>query len=247
MSPNDGVVLLSGANGGLGLALAEYFLSRGERKIVFAYNSDSRALQDLVSRFDLEAERYCFQADLTDEKQTAALRSNIQAKWGHVRAIVNLAGTTSNGMSWKLSLDEFRRVVDVNLSSAFLCAREFIPGMREAGEGRIINISSVAAFSAGAGTSHYSAAKAGVAGLTRALAAELAPKKITVNAIALGYFNYGMIDTIPESLREEIKGKIPLKRFGSAAELGGLLSYLLSPEGAYVTGQTLHLNGGLYT
>ena len=170
------------------------------------------------------------------------MRSAHGAIWG----LVHFAGSTSNGMSWKLSLEEFNRVIHANLTSTFLTCREFIPGMREANGGRIITISSIVAFSGIAGAAHYSASKAGVVGLTKSLALELASKKITVNALALGYFNHGMIHTVPENLRAQIRTRIPTDRFGEADEIGGMLKYLLSADGAFLTGQTLHINGGQY-
>jgi 3-oxoacyl-[acyl-carrier protein] reductase len=119
--------------------------------------------------------------------------------------------------------------------------------MREQARGRIINVSSVVAYTGAAGTSHYAAAKAAVIGLSKSMALELAPKQIPVSVVALGYFQYGLINTISEEQQERIKSQIPAKRFGEAAELAGLVSYLLNESGAYSSGQVYHLNGGLYT
>ncbi len=129
---------------------------------------------------------------------------------------------------------------------AFLCSKHFIPKMRECGEGRIINFSSVTAFTGIPGASHYAAAKAGLVGFTKSLALELANKKITANAIALGYFGTGLIDSVPEHLQAEIKTKIPLNRFGDASDVGSTVEFLLSDSAAFMTGQVLHLNGGQY-
>ena len=118
--------------------------------------------------------------------------------------------------------------------------------MRDARAGRIINVSSVVAFSGVAGAAHYCAAKAGIVGFSKSIARELISRQITVNALALGYFDYGMLYTVPEDLREAIREQIPAGRFGSAAEVGGMVAYLLSDEAAYTTGQVLHLNGGMY-
>jgi len=119
--------------------------------------------------------------------------------------------------------------------------------MREQARGRIINISSIVAYTGAAGTSHYAAAKAAVIGFSKSLALELAPKKIAVSVVALGYFQYGLINTIPQEHQDRIKSQIPAQRFGAASELAGLVSYLLNESGAYSGGQVYHLNGGLYT
>jgi 3-oxoacyl-[acyl-carrier protein] reductase len=130
--------------------------------------------------------------------------------------------------------------------TTFLTCRRFIPGMRAARGGRIVNVSSVVAFAGVAGASHYGAAKAGVVGYTKSIARELANRGVTANVLALGYYDYGMMYTIPDDIREEIRASIPAGRLGTAAEIGGMLSFLLSDEGGYTTGQVLHINGGLY-
>jgi NAD(P)-dependent dehydrogenase (short-subunit alcohol dehydrogenase family) len=149
-------------------------------------------------------------------------------------------------MSWKLSLADFNAVLQANLVSTFLATRAFLPGMREQGGGRIINVSSIVGHTGVAGASHYCAAKAGIDGFTRAVALECASRKVTVNALALGYFDKGIITEVPAEILEVIKGQIPFKRLGSASELQPLVAYLLSPAAEFMTGQVLHLNGGQY-
>ena len=201
-----------------------------------------------MSRHDLDPRERLLRADLTDEAQAAELHRRIRSTFGALYGLVTLAGGSSNAVSWKLSKDEFRKILDVNLMSTFLTCREFIPDMREQARGRIINISSVVAYTGAAGHGHhYAAAKAAVIGLSKSLALELAPKKIPVSVVALGYFQYGLINTIPQEQQDRIKSQIPTQRFGEAAELAGLVSYLLDESGAYSGGQVYHLNGGLYT
>jgi NAD(P)-dependent dehydrogenase (short-subunit alcohol dehydrogenase family) len=161
--------------------------------------------------------------------------------------VVNIAGGSSNGMSWKMPSAEFVRILHANLLSTFLVSREFIPGMREQGGGRIINVSSVIAHTGVAGASHYCAAKAGIEGFTKAVAQEIASKGVTINALALGYFDQGIIADVPEELLQTIKARVPLRRLGRSEELAPLVSYLLSEAAAFMTGQVLHLNGGLYS
>jgi NAD(P)-dependent dehydrogenase (short-subunit alcohol dehydrogenase family) len=245
-SVKDGVIVLTGAGGGLGTNLTTYFLEQGYKKLALVGRGRIDGLAELLVRADLDPERHIFQAELSDETQVAGLRKSIEEKLGPVKCLINLAGASTNGLSWKLTKEEFLKIIDDNLISTFVCCKEFIPGMRERGDGRIVNVSSVVASTGVAGASHYSAAKAGILGFTRSLALELAAKKITVNTISLGYFQHGLIDHVSEELQSAIKEKIPLKRFGTAAEIGGALDFLLSPQGAYTTGQDIHINGGLY-
>ena len=244
--PNDKTIVLTGASGGIGVALADYLLTNGITRLAMQYRSTSEELFAAVRQHGLDPEKHCFRADLANEEDVRALGESISAAFGPVWGLINLAGSTSNGLSWKLSLQEFQHVLANNLTTTFLVCREFIPGMREADGGRIINVSSVVAFDGVAGASHYCAAKAGVVGFTKAIARELATRHITANALALGYFDYGMLYTVPDTLREGIRQQIPVGRFGSAAEIGGMVLHLISNDGAYVTGQVLHINGGMY-
>ncbi len=207
---------------------------------------DSERVAACLRKYGLQPENHVVEASLEDESQVRRLRDDVESRFGAVWGLLNVAGRSTNSMSWKLTTAEFRRVLDDNLMSTFHCCREFIPGMREQKGGRIINFSSVVASSGTIGAAHYCAAKAAVMGWTRALALELASKQITVNALALGYYEYGLIHQLSAELQQEVRSRIPLKRFGTAAEIGGCLKFLLSPEGQYTTGQVIHINGGLY-
>jgi NAD(P)-dependent dehydrogenase (short-subunit alcohol dehydrogenase family) len=247
MAVNDDLVLITGASGGIGLALTESLLKSGRRNLVCQYRTHVDQLGELLARYDLDPSARAVRADLVVEDQVIAMRDQIVGAFGAPYGLVNLAGASTNRMSWKMSMREFQSIVDANLLTTFLTCREMIPGMRERNGGRIINISSVTAFTGAAGASHYCAAKAAIVGFSKAIAQELAPKKVVVSAIALGYFQYGLIHSIPEAMQNEIRAKIPAARFGEGDELGGLVGYLLSEAGAYAGGQVFHLNGGLYS
>lgn len=242
-----GPIVITGASGGLGLALTEYLFERGYRNLICQYRSSPDRLRALFERFGQDASNRVLHADLTVEQDVVRLRETVEAAHGTPYALVCLAGGSSNGMSWKLSVDEFHRIVDQNLLSTFLVNREFAAGMRKAERGRIVNTSSVVAFKGVSGAAHYCAAKAAIVGWSKALALELAPKSVVVSAIALGYFEVGLIEQIPEPVRGEIAAGIPARRFGSAKDLGGLIEFLLGEGGAYSGGQVYHLNGGLYS
>jgi 3-oxoacyl-[acyl-carrier protein] reductase len=239
-------VLLTGANGGVGLALADYLLANGVENLICQYRSNGENLFEMVRRHGNDPDLSCLQADLSDEVQVQSLGATIEERYGPIWGLVNLAGSTSNGLSWKLSLEDFQTVLSDSVITTFLTCRRFIPMMRAARGGRIVNVSSVVAFAGVAGASHYGAAKAGVVGYTKSIARELASRGVTANVLALGYYDYGMMYTIPDDIREEIRASIPVGRLGTAAEIGGMLSFLLSDEGGYTTGQILHVNGGLY-
>jgi 3-oxoacyl-[acyl-carrier protein] reductase len=241
-----GPVLLTGANGGVGLALADHLLANGVENLICQYRSNGESLFEMVRSHGINPDLTCVRADLSDEAQVHSLGDTIEERYGSIWGLVNLAGSTSNGVSWKLSLEDFQTVLSDSVITTFLTCRRFIPTMREARGGRIVNVSSVVAFTGVAGASHYGAAKAGVVGYTKSIARELASRGVTANVLALGYYDYGMMYTIPDDVREEIRASIPVGRLGTAAEIGGMLSFLLSDEGAYTTGQTLHVNGGLY-
>jgi NAD(P)-dependent dehydrogenase (short-subunit alcohol dehydrogenase family) len=149
-------------------------------------------------------------------------------------------------MSWKMPEDAWRRVIDVNLTGAFLCIKHVLPVMRALGYGRIVTISSVVGQTGVAGTAAYAASKAAVLGLTRTVAREVAARGITVNALALGYFNAGLLHAMPVEHRERLLQEIPVGYFGEAADLDWAIRFLCAPEARYLTGEVLNLNGGYY-
>jgi NAD(P)-dependent dehydrogenase (short-subunit alcohol dehydrogenase family) len=239
-----GLVLFTGSNGGIGLNTIECFLKDGKSNFVCHYKSSKVQIEQLLKKYEINPVGRLFEADLSQEEQVTRLREQIEAAQGPVWGVVNFAGASTNAMSWKMTLEDFRFVMDANLTSTFLMTREFVSGMRQRGNGRLVNTSSIVAHQGVAGASHYCAAKAGIEGYSRAVAVEVANKGITVNALALGYFEYGLIEQVPPSLLEGITESIPLKRLGKANEIKGLLDYLLSPDSNFVTGQIFHLNGG---
>jgi len=241
-----GCVVVTGSNGGLGSALVAGLLERGVRNIACHYRSNSSSISKVLLDHECDPAAHMFHAELTSEDDVRSMRERVVERFGAVWGVVNLAGASSNAVSWKMSLADFNRILNSNLGSTFLTTREFLPAMRERGMGRIVNVSSILAHMGVAGASHYCAAKAAIESFTRAVAQEVAPKGVTANCIALGYFDKGIISEVPANLLEEIKAKIPQRRLGKAEEIAPLVSYLLSPDSQYMTGQVLHLNGGQY-
>lgn len=235
-------ILVTGASGGVGKELVLDLWDQGFKRIACQYNSGNDVVDELIE-LGLNGSHF-FKADLTDPVQVARMHLEVLERVGPVWGIVNLAGYTENAMSWKSSAEAFMRVVEANLLTTFLTCREFIPEMRVQQGGRIVNASSVVASSGAVGCAAYCAAKAGIEGLTRALALELAPKEITVNAVAMGYLEVGMISRVSPELQASVKDATPAKRFGHVSEVAGLVRFLLGDEGAFTTGQVLHVNGG---
>ena len=242
----SGTIVVTGASGGLGSRIVGGLLDLGLTKIACHYRRAPGPVAGILQGHGLDPAQHLFQADLTDERAVKDMAVAVEARMGPVWGVVNVAGATSNGMSWKLTLEEFNRILSANLTPTFLVTREFLPGMRERGGGRIINVSSIVAHSGVAGASHYCAAKAAIEGFTRAVALEVAPKNVTVNCLALGYFDQGIIQDVPKPILEGIVSRVPLKRLGEAAEIAPLVAYLLGAQSRFMTGQVVHFNGGLY-
>jgi NAD(P)-dependent dehydrogenase (short-subunit alcohol dehydrogenase family) len=187
-----------------------------------------------------------FQADLTNEDEVNRMIEAVINRFGRIDVLINNAGISKSAMSWKTSLDAWNETMAINLTAPFLVAKACIPSMRENGSGSIINISSVVGQTGQIGTAAYAASKAGLIGLTKTLAKELASNNITVNALALGYFSTGMIADVPQEQQDQIIESIPLKKLGDPATVCKTIEWLISSEAAYVTGQVIQLNGGLY-
>lgn len=233
------VILITGASGGMGSALAELF-SKENVKLALQYNTHAIKLPESNAIAH-------FQANLTNESEVEKLVSEVISKFGKIDVLINNAGISKSSMSWKTDLETWRETMAINLDAPFFLSKHVIPGLRTQKTGRIINISSVVAQTGFIGTSAYAASKAGLIGLTKTLSKELSNSGITVNALALGYFNVGMIDDVPLDLRAEIISSIPAKKLGEPKTVFKTIQWLISDEGSYVTGQTINLHGGLFS
>lgn len=233
-------ILMNGATGGLGSFMARFLANEGHRLVLTGRNE---AAQNLPT-----GDHVTFiPCDVRTEADIVRLVKEAQAQLGQIDVLINAAGVSGSGMSWKLDGDAWNETLAVNLSSPFFFIREVLGGMRAHGFGRIVNMSSVVAFKGVPGTAAYAASKAGLDGLTRAVAAEQAQKGITINNLALGYFDAGMLYDIPEDIREQIRQSIPKGEFGNPNNVTSLLRWIISDEADYFTGQTVQINGGLYT
>jgi 3-oxoacyl-[acyl-carrier protein] reductase len=184
--------------------------------------------------------------DVNDSARCGALVSEIETQFGAVSVLVNNAGITRDNIALRMKDEEWEAVLDTNLKAVFRMSRAVMRGMMKARFGRIVNITSVVGSTGNAGQANYAAAKAGVAGMTRALARELGSRNITVNCVAPGFINTDMTQSLTDTQREALLTQIPLGRLGQAEEIAAAVSFLASPLAGYVTGTTLHVNGGMY-
>ena len=239
------VMLLTGASGGMGSALVHYFAEK-EYQLVLQYHTDKEELENLLHTLKPMYEPQLYQADLRSEEAIVHLCGEAQKIHGAVDVLINNAGISASSMIWKQPLDEWNELLQVNLTAPFLMIKHLAPSMRYHQYGRIINISSVVAQLGAIGTSAYAASKSALFGLTKSAALELAPKGITVNTIALGYMQAGMIHELSDAMVKDIVAAIPIGSLGNPKSLGAMIEFLASDEAAYVTAQILNLNGGMY-
>ena len=230
-------ILLTGSSGGLGLIMAEFLLNEGHF-VYLHYHANPSALESLCLTYPNQTK--LLKKNLLIEEELTALFEETEG----VNVLIHAAGVASAGMSWKVSKDEFRRVNGINYEAPFFVSQLMIPELRKQKWGRIIFFSSVVAQTGIAGTSVYSASKSALFGLTRTLAVELAPSGITVNCIAPGYMDEGMIREIPTEMRNEIINKTPIGSLADSKGILRMLDMLISEDSSAVTGQVFSINGG---
>lgn len=235
---DEKIILITGASGGLGTALSNYF-HKNEYRLLLLYNKQIPEIPESENVTHVKV----------DFRKTGSINAAIEEitkKWQRIDVLINNAGISQSEISWKVSQEQWHDTLQVNLTAPFLLSQGLIPLMKRNGYGRIINISSIVAQTGVVGTSAYAASKAGLLGLTKTMSKEVAKYNITVNALALGYFNQGMITDVPEAFKAEIIQSIPKGELGSPEVIAKTIEFLLSNEANYITGQTINLNGGLY-
>ena len=239
------VAIVTGGSRGIGSSIALELAKEGAN-IVINYNSNSEAADKMVAEIkELGVEAIAVQADVSKSEDAAKLVQAAVEKFGQLDILVNNAGITRDTTFKKMTEEDWRKVIDVNLNSVFNTTSVALPHLTEAEAGRVINISSIIGQFGGFGQTNYAAAKAGLLGFTKSLALETARTKLTVNAICPGYIGTEMVQAIPEKVLEKLVAKIPQQRLGLPEEIARGVVYLCK-DGGYITGQELNINGGIY-
>jgi 3-oxoacyl-[acyl-carrier protein] reductase len=233
--------LVTGASGGIGEAIARALHAQGAA--VGLHGTRVEKLETLAA--ELGGATKVFPANLADRSEVKALGQKAEAELGGVDILVNNAGITRDGLFVRMSDEDWDAVLDVNLGAAFRLARELTHPMMRRRFGRIINITSVVGVTGNPGQANYCASKAGMIGFTKSLAQEIATRSITVNCVAPGFIESAMTGKLNDKQKEAIMAAIPSKRMGTGAEVASAVVFLASSEAGYVTGQTLHVNGGM--
>ena len=241
----DEVVLLTGASRGIGRSIADQ-LARAGATVVGTATTEA-GVQGIDARLaEIGAKGRGVVFDVCDAAATDPLIEKIARDYGKLSVLVNNAGITRDTLAMRMKDDDWDAVIDTNLSAVFRLSRAVMRGMMKAKHGRVINITSVVGESGNAGQANYAAAKAGVAGMTRALARELGSRNITVNCIAPGFIDTDMTRGLSEQQTQALLSQIPLGKLGHADDIGSSVVFLASPAASYITGVTLHVNGGMY-
>jgi len=243
---NGQVAIVTGGSRGIGRAICLALAGRGATVLACARNLEKlQSLANEASEADLPGKVVPRQLDVTDKEAVERLVDGAAEEFGRIDILVNNAGITRDGLLLNMEDEQFDSVLTVNLRSAFWMTRAASRHMVRARYGRIINISSVAGITGNAGQSNYAASKAGIIGFTKSVAKELARRNITCNAVAPGFITTDMTDVLPDKVKQQVLGLVPLGRFGQPEEVAAVVAFLAGPEAGYITGAVIVVDGGL--
>lgn len=238
--------IITGASKGIGAVIAKRLNELGYN-LVLNYRNSTAAMDELLNSFsNKETNNIIVQCDISSFEDAKRLIEAAYDNFGTVDALINNAGVTRDNLLAMMTEDEFDSVIDTNLKGSFNCCKHIAKKMMKQKYGRILNISSVVGLMGNAGQVNYAASKAGLIGMTKSMARELAKKNILVNAIAPGFIQTEMTDKIPQEIKDEMMKNIPLQRLGSPSDIADAVEFLISDKSSYITGQVLSVNGGFY-
>lgn len=245
MRLKDRVAIVTGGARGIGKKISQAFLEEGASVYIFDVNQEEGV--KTVSEFQLAYDNKVnfFKVDITDEKGVEQSIKKIIEAEGRIDILVNNAGITRDNLILRMSLEDWKKVIDINLTGAFICSKHTVKYMVKNRSGKIINISSIVGVHGNAGQSNYSSSKAGIIGLTKTLARELAGRNILVNAIAPGYIETEMTEKLSDKIKEKLMEQIPTGRLGSVDDVAKTALFLASDDSNYITGTVINLDGGM--
>ncbi len=237
------VAIITGAANGIGLEAARVFLKEGAKVALVDY--DAMTGEKRVAELQAEGEAAFYQVDVSNESQVVEMVAMVKERFGKIDILINNAGITKDNMLLKMSGEDFQTVMEVNVNGVFNCTQAVVPHMLENGKGKIINTSSVSGIYGNVGQTNYAASKAAVVGMTKSWAKEFGRKNINVNAVAPGFVETAMVETIPEKMIQTMLQLVPLQRLGKPSDVANAYLYLASDESDYVNGTVLHVDGGV--
>jgi 3-oxoacyl-[acyl-carrier protein] reductase len=237
--------LVTGAAQGIGRAIALALADAGADVAIADLNQEK--LAQVAKEIEVKSRKQMkFGVNVTDAEAVKGMAEQVVAGWGKIDILVNNAGITRDNLAMRMKLDEWEAVLKTNLNAAFYCIRAVLPAMVKQRYGRIVNIASVVAQAGNVGQANYIASKAGIIGLTKAIAAEVAKRNITVNAVAPGFIATPMTENLPPEVKERMLSLVPIGRMGTDCEVANGVCFLASQEASYITGHVLNINGGMY-
>lgn len=246
MNDSGRVVVITGGSRGIGRAVALKFAQEQATLIIVHYDPDDTAANEtmnMISKIGSKVESH--KVDISSYSDANALFKEILSRYGKVDALINNAGITRDTLLMRMSEEDWDRVIRINLKSVFNCTQAVIRAMVKQRQGRIVNISSVVGQIGNAGQANYAASKAGIMGFTKTVAREVAARGITVNAVAPGFIDTEMTSSLPDQVKEAFLQQIPVGRVGTPEDVAGTVYWLCSEDASYITGQTIHVNGGM--
>jgi len=236
-------LLITGATGGIGRSICKLFQKQGAQLAIVG--RDINKLNDFKQKELPDGDVKVYAVDLSNENNIADLVEKVEADCGKIDVLINNAGITQDNLSLKISSEAWHKVLDTNLTSSFLLSKAVLPCMLKHRFGRIINMTSVVGVIGNAGQTNYAASKAGLIGMSKSMALEIASRGITVNCLAPGFIKTPMTDVLPEKAKEKLLDNIPMAKMGNPEDVANAAVFLASDEAGYITGQTIHVNGGM--
>lgn len=241
----DKIAVVTGASRGIGRAIAITLAGYGATVVVNYSGSKDKAEEVVALIKEQGGTAIAYQGNIADFDIVKTMMDDVIKEFGRIDILVNNAGITKDNLTMKMSEEEFDSVIDINLKGAFNCMKHVARMMLKNKSGRIINISSISGVIGNVGQINYSASKAGLIGMTKSLAKELGSRGITVNAVAPGYIKTDMTDVLSDAVKDKIIEQVPLKRIGQVEDIAETVAFLASDKGAYITGQTIQVDGGM--